>query len=180
MDLLENIKKLKGIEADKDFTERSRSLILSAGREQNRFSFWQLVFKNLEIGTTLALAGLLILMILGGFSAWKILAPLQLSSLDQASLRAEAQAIDIQIKLAGLNYEEAARAIKSSESTPPTAQRQTRVVGKKQGSEISEKTNNEAVSPMKADVTTTTTTTPTTSSPSTAISIDEALKRLSN
>jgi hypothetical protein len=158
MDLIDTIKKLKNIEADKEFTRTSRSLILNTRREI-KLNFWGLLLRSIELGVSLALAGLLIFMTLGGFSAWRFLSPLQITvNLDPVSLRAEAQAIDIQIQLANLNYNEGALGLKSGESTPAS------IGQSKQGEEAaaantSPKTEN--------------------SSTTNALSVDEALQKLS-
>ena len=60
---------------------------------------------NIESGASLATAGLCLFLIFAGFSLWKSFSPLGISRLDLAALRAEAQAIDIQIQLAGLEYQ---------------------------------------------------------------------------
>jgi len=121
MDLLKTLKKLKNIKADEGFTRKSRDLILATSRSAplNTLNIWRIILNNFETGAALALAGLLIFMIMGGFSAWKFFSPLQISGLDQASLRAEAQAIDIQIQLTDLTYNEPL-SLKLSESTQPT------------------------------------------------------------
>lgn len=121
MDLIKNLKQLKNIEADRAFTERSRNLILGPERGA-AVGFWNIVLKNVEVGASLALAGLLIFMILGGFSALKFLSPLrQLTAIDPISLRAEADAINIQIQLTGLDYEEGGPETKLNKSTPAFA-----------------------------------------------------------
>ena len=61
-------------------------------------------------------------MILGGFSALKFLSPLQqLTTIDPIGLRAEADAIDIQIQLTGLDYEGGGPEAKLNKSTPAFA-----------------------------------------------------------
>jgi len=62
----------------------------------------------------MALAGLLLLLLFGGFSALRFLSPLP-QSLDPTTLKAEAQAIDIQIQLAALSYTQSSS---TNESTP--------------------------------------------------------------
>lgn len=119
MDIFKNLQSLKAIEPRKDFTIKSRSLILGEDRPMVA-TIWGIILKNVEMGASLALVGLLIFMILGGFSAWNFFAPLRISNLDPASLKAEAQAVDIQIQLTNLNYAEAAALpTKISESTVP-------------------------------------------------------------
>ncbi len=118
MNLNELLKQFKYIEADREYTRKSRSLILSA-KHTARVSLADIFLKNVQLAASVALAGLLIFMIVGGFSAWRMFSPLQIANLDPVGLKAEAQAIDIQIQLANLNYGEAALApAKSGESTP--------------------------------------------------------------
>ncbi|MBU6500372.1 MAG: hypothetical protein KGJ89_00895 [Patescibacteria group bacterium] len=119
MDLLETLKKFKHIEPNQEFSKSSRILILNTPAKI-RFTVWSVILKNMELGASLALAGLLIFMIVGGFSAWKFLAPLQVANLDPSTLRAEAHAIDIQIQLANLNYN-GGSATTLNESTPQSS-----------------------------------------------------------
>jgi hypothetical protein len=120
MDLLDLLKKLKSIEPDKEFSLNSRNLILNTPPKV-RVSFLGILLKNLELGAALALAGLLIFLTIGGFSAWKFFSPLELANFDATSIRAEAQAIDIQIKLANLNYIESTSTLVGGESTKMAA-----------------------------------------------------------
>ena len=156
MDLLNTLKKFKNIKPDKNYAASSRSLILNAGREA-KFNVWRLILRNVELGATFALAGILILLMLGGFSPWENIVPLQISNLDPSGLKAEANAIDIQIQLMNLNYGEALGA-KSAESTL-----QSSVVAPR----VNPPTQNESVSASGN------------ASTSNAISIDEALQKLS-
>jgi hypothetical protein len=60
--------------------------------------------RSLEMGSAVVLTGLLLFLIVGGFSIWNTFSPFKLTSLDPTSLRAEAQAIDIQIRLTDIAY----------------------------------------------------------------------------
>lgn len=111
MDLLKLLKELKNIEPDKDFTLKSRNLILREFRPTSAEP-WQILWSNIEFGASIALMVAMVYVMLGGLSTSKVGAPLQLSNLDPANLRAEAQAIDIQIQLTNLS------SLKLSESTP--------------------------------------------------------------
>ncbi len=102
MELLETLKQLKKIEADKDYTTKSRSLIL--GERKTTASFLNIFLNTIEIGASFALAGVLIFVILGGLSRVEVFKPLQITALDPATIKAEAEAIDIQIKLTDVNY----------------------------------------------------------------------------
>lgn len=119
MDLFQILKQFKNIEPDRGFTKRSRSLIL---REHGAPPGFFSIFKNtLEVGASLALAGLMVFVILGGLASVRFLEPLEITALDPASIRAEAEAIDIQIKLVGLGYEEGASPSPERESTISSA-----------------------------------------------------------
>lgn len=160
MDLLNTLKKFKNIEADSGYTENSRRLVLSYQREA-KLNVWGLVLRNLELGATFALAGVLILLIVGGFSSWQSMAPLQLSNLDPAGLKAEANAIDIQIQLLNLNYAGGGGAgAKAAEST---LQSGVNAPGPNPTAISSGKTTESASSSPTSD----------------AVSIDEALQKLS-
>ncbi|OGY99012.1 MAG: hypothetical protein A2945_04180 [Candidatus Liptonbacteria bacterium RIFCSPLOWO2_01_FULL_52_25] len=120
MDLIKILKQFKQIEPSPDFAKRSRGIILNS-RHSLRASMWSLFIRNLEFGASMALAGFLIVMMVGGFSAWNTFSPFPISNLDPAGLKAEAEAIDIQIQLTYLNYAgEGALSIIQSESTPQT------------------------------------------------------------
>ena len=116
MNLLELIKKLKEIEPDKHYTEKSRSVILSTPltKKLRYTSSW---LPQLKFIGAFSLASLIFFILLGGFSNSKFSTPLRLSSLDPVNLRAEADAIDIQIQLTDIHYRESS--FTSNESTAP-------------------------------------------------------------
>lgn len=117
-ELLHQLKKLTSIESDADYARRSRQLILQSVREpKKKFSIAALLGSSLQFGVTVALTGILLLVVLGGLGIGEFLSPFHLASLDPTNLRAEAQAIDIQIQLTDLNYHESL----NSQSTPSTA-----------------------------------------------------------
>ncbi len=111
MDILEILKKFKLIQPDSAFKETSKRAILAqepAGAPAHRGwsaqrTFWRIV----EVGAAVVLTGFFVLLLTGSLFGPE-LAPVQYSAVDPQSLRAEAQAIDIQIQLANLNYSEAA------------------------------------------------------------------------
>lgn len=107
MELQELLKQFKNIGPDAGYTRRSRSLIVEAPMpERPLLSPWRIFTHSLQLGSTIALVGVLLVLVLGGFSSWKFLSPFRLSSLDPSSLQAEAQAIDIQVHLTDINYVE--------------------------------------------------------------------------
>ena len=105
MDILRTLKQLKKIEPDSGYTRRSRSMIVeSPVTEQPLWSPWRVLVHGLEFGSAIALTGVFLILVLGGVSLWKNLSPYKLSSLDPASLQAEAEAVDVHFELAKLNY----------------------------------------------------------------------------
>ena len=116
MNIFTLLRELKKIEPDKGFTLRSRALIL---REDVPITnVWQIFRSNIEFGASIALMVALVYVMLGGLSSSKIAAPIQISNLDPAGLKAEAQAVDLQIQLTNLS------SLKLSESTPPSISQQ--------------------------------------------------------
>jgi hypothetical protein len=123
MDLINLLKELKQIEADRAYTSRSRSLIVGTSRPGGVAGVWRTVVHSIQFGSAVALASVLLILIVGGFSAWQAFSPFKLSSLDPASLRAEAQAVDIQIQLTDIAYPEPSleRGSSTAVSTLPSA-----------------------------------------------------------
>ncbi|HUZ92437.1 MAG TPA: hypothetical protein VNG29_00365 [Candidatus Paceibacterota bacterium] len=121
MDLDNIFKQLKSIEPDPAFKHKSLHLILHsapAGKPTLR----EIIFKSVEFGAAIALAGVLIYTAVGGFSAPGS-SPLQISNFNPASLKAEAQAVDMQIQLVNLSYDTGSivGATSSAASTPSVA-----------------------------------------------------------
>ena len=105
MDYNDIFKQLKSITPDADYTRRSRRAILKTGYPTaRRFGVFSYIGTMIAEGSAIALAGVLLLLIMTGFSTWEFLSPFELKSLDPASLRAEAEAIDIQVQLTQLAY----------------------------------------------------------------------------
>jgi len=130
MNLEELLKKFQSIEARKSYRERSRRLIIAHTKQTKvpRLTLAQILFRGLETGSSIVLAGLLILIIAGGFSVGRFLTPFRFSSLNPEGLKAEAEAIDIQIRLSDLTYNEQLQA-ESTDALPkatlrPTAKKQ--------------------------------------------------------
>ncbi len=120
MELFEIIKQFKMIMPDKAFTERSRRAVLASLPFESHdssmmiFKTRRFIFRLLETGVALSLAGLFIVLITGGFSGSTI-SPVRFSAIDPQTLHAEAQAIDAQIELASLNYSEPAAVAESTQ-----------------------------------------------------------------
>jgi hypothetical protein len=119
MDLFETLKQFKIIKPDEAFTEKSRRAILASSPlgipgVVGIFKAQRFIFRIVEMGAALALAGLFIVLIMGGFSGSAI-SPVRFSAIDPQTLRAEAQEIDAQIELASLNYSEPALVAESTQ-----------------------------------------------------------------
>ncbi len=109
MEIKDFIKQLKSVEPDPSFAASSKRAILAllpaepALRGVPRFR--ATILKIIETGAAVALTGFFILLITGAFSDTGLVP--QYGALNPNALQAEAQAIDIQIQLANLNYAEA-------------------------------------------------------------------------
>ncbi len=110
MDLLSLLKKFKNIQADPSFVAETRRALLESPFPARRPSTWQILAQSLEFGSAIVLAGLLLVAVLGGVSAWRFLSPLKMDGLDPTALQAEAQAVDMQLELTRIHYSESASA----------------------------------------------------------------------
>ncbi len=106
MNLDKIFKQLKNIEPENDYARGSRARILGSSRWSSlpRRRPFQIILQALQSGSAIALAGVALLLVLGGLSLWRVLDLVGLSGLDPAGLKAEAQAVDLQIQLSNLNY----------------------------------------------------------------------------
>lgn len=107
MNSQEFIKKLKEILPGREYAENSKRTILAA-EQYPKWSFIGSLTESLGTGMAIVLAGALLVLVMGGFSS---LNPFSLKSLDPAGLKAEAEAIDIQIRLSNLDYNAFTRVI---------------------------------------------------------------------
>lgn len=105
-DIFTLLRKLQAIAPETGYTERSRRLILGAETASPFRVPWRFLLRGLQFGSAIALSTLLVALLVGGLAIWKLLSPLQLSSLDPIGLRAEAEAIDLQIQLTDVAYTE--------------------------------------------------------------------------
>lgn len=106
MNLFELLKQLKAIQPDPTFSDNSKRVIFATMPAESRRSIWsahRTLLRIIETGVAVALTGFFILLLTGALSGSR-LAPVEYSAIDPQNLRAEAQAIDIQIQLANLNY----------------------------------------------------------------------------
>lgn len=121
MKISEIFTQFRRIDPDPQYSEKSRRAVLASAqngafpiRERGLMVF----LRALETGAALVLAGFFIVLATGGFSGSRYLAPVQYAVIDPSGLKAEAQAIDIQIQLANLDYSEVTS---TSQSTTPAA-----------------------------------------------------------
>ncbi len=99
------LKQFKNIQPDADFSRRSRAEVLLSPQDERRtirgvFAFLHVI----ETGAAVALVGFFILILTGSFSPTRSIVPIQYAVIDPTGLHAEAQAIDIQIQLANIEY----------------------------------------------------------------------------
>ena len=120
MELFTLLKKFKHIEPSKAYTERSKSVILSMPRAEAEPSSWAEIAQL--FGTRAVWAtGIAMMVLIVAVGAVMNLSPNgAISGLDPVTLKAEADAIDIQIQLTNLTYNEPLQT-GSSESTAPVA-----------------------------------------------------------
>jgi len=168
MEIQDILKQFKNIQPDPTYTEFSRRAVL-ASAQLEQLSLRRILARVMETAGSVALVGLLIFAIMGGFSGSRYLSPVQFSGIDPAALHAEAQAIDMQINLANLTYTESTRV---AESTPHAS-----------GSPFARATTTAsappaAAAPAAAAPENTATSTGTGNAPSSSVSINEALQKL--
>lgn len=104
MSLFETLRKFKTIKPDPEYTEKSKRVILSSRQNIPAMNPFRSILQFIETGAAVALAGFFILLISGALSNSTYIAPVQYSVIDGATLHAEADAIDMQIKLADVSY----------------------------------------------------------------------------
>ena len=150
-DIIELLKTLKTIEPDREYVARSRALIVEAAQPGRLPHLWVRFVQTLEVGAAFALLALFAVLFAGG----GLFTPLRTSSLDSSSLRAEAQAIDIQIQLTNINYQATLQSA-NAESTaaaqsPVRASREARTISPEPESGESTKTTEPATEPLGID-----------------------------
>jgi hypothetical protein len=105
MKLFDILKQFKNIEPDAQFTQRSkRDILLSPRPERGTFHGVFAFLHIIETSAAVVLAGFFLLVLTGSFSGTRSIAPIQYAVIDPAGLHAEAQAIDMQIQLANVAY----------------------------------------------------------------------------
>ncbi|HEX4104200.1 MAG TPA: hypothetical protein VHZ04_01835 [Candidatus Paceibacterota bacterium] len=115
MNIQEILKQFKNIEPDASYSATSKRAILAVepGATRKPWTVRRTILTIVETGVAVALTVFFIFIVLGGLPGSE-LAPMKYSAIDPSSLHAEAEAIDMQIELAQLNYSEPA-----AESTAP-------------------------------------------------------------
>jgi hypothetical protein len=105
MKLSDILKQFKNIQPDADFSRRSRAEVLFSPQDKRRtirgvFAFLHVI----ETGAAVAFVVFFILVLTGSFSPTHSIVPMQYAVIDPTGLHAEAQAIDMQIQLANIEY----------------------------------------------------------------------------
>ena len=169
MNLFETLKQFKNISPDPAYAEKSKRAILATNPAE-RWSLGRWLAHTAETGVAVALVVFFIMVITGQLSGSPV-SPIQFSVIDPQTLHAEAQAVDIQIQLAKIAYQEPATT--TSEST---AQIAAAGVGSapSTAAALSAAIKDSAVSstPVAGGTASSTTT-------STPVTVDQALKALS-
>ena len=172
MKLFDILKQFKSIAPDAQFSERTKRDVLAAPqREPLAVRGILSVFHMVETGVAVALAGLFILILTGGLGGGNSISPVQYSVIDPTGLRAEAQAIDIQIKLADVSYPQvtSTAGVASSAEASALTQALSKVLAPKSA------TSTAASATSSASGATSTSTASTTT-----LSVDQALQQLSH
>jgi hypothetical protein len=164
MQLFEILKQFKRIEPDQAFKEKSKRAVLSYQPRQ-RVSLRRAIMGFFETGIALALTGFFILLITGRFSGSSYIAPVQFSVINPQTLHAEAQAVDIQIQLANLSYQESSSTT-GNVSTPQIA---AAIIAKQPALLLAQASSSATSTSASAA----------TSTPTSTISVDQALQELS-
>lgn len=172
MKISEIFSQFKNIKPDPLYAEKSKRVVLASPqtpanvRERGIMVF----LRALETGVALVLAGFFIMLATGTFNG-SPLAPVQYSVIDPNGLHAEAQAIDIQIQLANLDYSEVPPAASGATTTvlPAAAIAAFRAAG------VGAATSSPSSSASAAASSSATST----SATSTDLSVDQALQALS-
>lgn len=107
METTDLLKKLKSIQPDKDYSRKSRMVVLSHKEKTLPILYLspkEITMSVLRSGWAIALTAALMLLALGSFSVLKMFSPATTAVVDLTGLRAEAQAIDTQIELTNIVY----------------------------------------------------------------------------
>ncbi|GEM_PF-6669398 len=108
MEITELLKKIKSVEANNDYSRKSRGVILSHIKEEifdSKITVGGIIAGVFRSGWTIALTAVFLFLAIGGFSVMKIFSPATTAVVDITGLKAEAQAIDAQIELTNIAYD---------------------------------------------------------------------------
>ena len=137
MDLIKLLKQLNKVEPDPEYTRRSKLTILGLPENNPKRTAWGLMWSGIKFSTGSMVTGLVIVLIFVAFSAIKFSSPMPLAALDPITLRAEAEAIDIQIKLATLGYENPSLLINQTTTLKIISSASSKVTAEKNETKIS-------------------------------------------
>jgi hypothetical protein len=163
MNLLETLKQLKNIQADSSYVEKSRRIVLASPRHEP-LSARMIFVRILETAGSLALVGVFIFAVAGGLSSSRYFSPVSFQGIDPAALHAEADAIDMQINIANLNYSQSVNVGESTAMTTPVVH--------------AHESATSTSTPVVLQSTSTPVVSGATSTSSTALSVNEALQQL--
>jgi hypothetical protein len=170
MKLFDILKQFKSIEPDAQVAQRSRTEILLSPHSKQTGMRGVFAFLHvLETGAAVVLAGFFILILTGGFSGAHSIAPIQYSVIDPNGLHAEAQAIDMQIQLANVDYPQVTAATAAPVALPAA----TRAAFSRAA--VMQPSTSSSTPTSSIDIASDTAT----STPSSSITIDQALQTLS-
>jgi hypothetical protein len=168
MKLFDILKQFKTIEPDAEYTQRSRTEILLSPPSKRTATRGVFVFLHvLETGAALVLAGFFILILTGSFSGAHSISPIQYAVIDPTGLHAEADAIDMQIQLANVDYPQVTSTIPATSGTTTPAALKA-VFSKTLATQSTSSVSTPPVATGTA-----------TSTASSSLSIDQALQKLS-
>ncbi|HEY5220910.1 MAG TPA: hypothetical protein VIJ29_02055 [Candidatus Paceibacterota bacterium] len=171
MKLYDTLKQFKKIQPDAEFSQRTRTEILLSPQNMRPTMRGVFAFLHvLETGVAVVLAGFFILILTGSFSPTRSISPIQYSVIDPQGLHAEAQAIDMQIQLADVEYPQTTSTAMTGSTVTSTASL-TKVFAAALGTQATSSVSTPAATTQS---TSTASTTPTT------LTVDQALQQLSN
>jgi hypothetical protein len=104
MEIEHLLRHLKKIESRAEYRAHLRAHLLTRARHPRRLTWRDVVIGAFQSGSAIALTVVLIVLMVGGFSIAKYVQ--KVAGLDPQGLRAEAHAIDMQLELTGLDYQD--------------------------------------------------------------------------
>jgi hypothetical protein len=173
MNLFDILKQFKNIEPDARSTERSKRAILSSPQPERRTVRGIFIFlRALESGVAVVLVGFFILILTGSLPGSHSIGPIQYSVIDPQGLHAEAQAINMQIQLVDVNYPQVTSTLGS------TVQTGAAIKNAFSGS-LAVATGTSTLATSTVEIAPSSTVAIASSTPSSTLSIDQALQKLS-